>query len=218
MSKSNVPNRSDEYWDPPSDLSDNEDAFTPDASVPFYTLPPDVVIHICRFLDVDSLLALYATSRFFKRIFDLDRDHFFWCFVCHREGLWDSRLFGIGEDEIVPSGYKGDLMRIFPIQMKGLRKVFLQGMQMRRNLCSGNFRGWRIFANERLPITPISPDQDVLEMEKSMGVIKKMEKDDIVKVDWEVDYTTMVVFHHNRSSNRVNIWVYDFDFNEDPKL
>ncbi len=29
-------------------------------------------------------------------------------------------------------------------------------------------------------------------MEKSMGVVNKMEKDDIVKVDWDVYYTTMV--------------------------
>jgi hypothetical protein len=29
-------------------------------------------------------------------------------------------------------------------------------------------------------------------MEKSMGVVNKMEKDDIIKVDWEDDYTTMV--------------------------
>ena len=39
-------------------------------------------------------------------------------------------------------------------------KVYLKGLQMRRNIVHGNFEGWRIYANSQVPVTKLSPDLD----------------------------------------------------------
>ena len=39
-------------------------------------------------------------------------------------------------------------------------KVYLKGLQMRRNIVHGNFEGWRVYANSQVPVTKLSPDLD----------------------------------------------------------
>ena len=39
-------------------------------------------------------------------------------------------------------------------------KVYLRGLQMRRNIVHANFEGWRIYANSNVPVSKITPDLD----------------------------------------------------------
>ena len=40
-------------------------------------------------------------------------------------------------------------------------KVYLRGLQMRRNIVDANFEGWRIYANTQVPVTRLIPDLDI---------------------------------------------------------
>ena len=39
-------------------------------------------------------------------------------------------------------------------------RVYLKGLQMRRNIVHANFEGWRIYANSQVPVTKLNPDLD----------------------------------------------------------
>ena len=39
-------------------------------------------------------------------------------------------------------------------------KVYLRGLQMRRNIVHANFEAWRIYANSNVPVSKITPDLD----------------------------------------------------------
>ena len=39
-------------------------------------------------------------------------------------------------------------------------KVYLRGLQMRKNIVKANFEGWRIYANSQVPVTKLTPDLD----------------------------------------------------------
>ena len=39
-------------------------------------------------------------------------------------------------------------------------KVYLRGLQMRKNIVQSNFEGWRIYANTQVPVTRLTPDLD----------------------------------------------------------
>ena len=40
-------------------------------------------------------------------------------------------------------------------------KVYLRGLQMRRNIVKANYEGWRIYANSQVPVTKLTPDLDL---------------------------------------------------------
>ena len=77
-------------------------------------------------------------------------------------------------------------------------KMFKRGLHMRKNILKSNFRGWRIFANENVPIEPIDGSTDLSELKKSMGVFPKLSANDDIKVDWNEKY--LVMFHFFRSA------------------
>ena len=52
-------------------------------------------------------------------------------------------------------------MRVFPdADRPEHKKVFRRGLHMRRNILKMNFRGWRLFANQNVPIADIEADCD----------------------------------------------------------
>ncbi len=46
-------------------------------------------------------------------------------------------------------------------------------------------QAWRIFANEQVPISQISPETDVLALKKMMQEVPKLATNDDIKVDWD---------------------------------
>ena len=82
-------------------------------------------------------------------------------------------------------GFSGQRMQISTGKMCDWRKIYLRGLQMRRNILEGNFEGWRLFANLNVPIVKMSPIQDLLKLKKLMGDVHKLSANDDLKIDWD---------------------------------
>ena len=72
--------------------------------------------------------------------------------MCQKEELANYECLLDKENEasedLTKVGWTGKPMRIRPPDdYEQWRKVYLRGLEMRRNIISGNFEGWRIYAN-----------------------------------------------------------------------
>ena len=99
----------------------------------------------------------------------------------------------VGAQDLV--GVKGLPLRI---NLEGVthKKIFQRGIHMRKNLLSGNYRGWRAYANQNAPLLEITDDTDLSRVKKEMGYVPKMMANDDIKVDWDDKY--LVIFHFLR--------------------
>ena len=83
----------------------------------------------------------------------------FWKLVCQKEELANYECLtdkenqgrnaeGLNSLGLPKVGWAGKPMRIRPPDdYEPWRKVYLRGLQMRRNIISSNYEGWRIYAN-----------------------------------------------------------------------
>jgi hypothetical protein len=92
------------------------------------------------------------------------------------------------EDSTEKIGFAGHRMQISTDKICDWRKIYLRGLQMRRNILEANFEGWRLFANLNLPIVKMSPNQDLLQLKKLMGDVPKLSANDDLKIDWDEKY------------------------------
>ena len=102
-----------------------------------------------------------------------------------------------------------------PDDYESWRKVYLRGLEMRRNIISGNFEGWRIYANSEVPVVKLTPDLDLNEVKKDMGEFAKLSVNDDLKIDW--DDKMLVVFHFFRSEGEsctIRVW----DIEHEPRF
>ena len=144
----------------------------------------------------------------------------FWKLVCQKEELanYECLLDKENEEDSVPSkvGWTGKPMRIRPPDdYESWRKVYLRGLEMRRNIISGNFEGWRIYANSEVPVVKLTPDLDLNEVKKDMGEFAKLSVNDDLKIDW--DDKMLVVFHFFRSEGEsctIRVW----DIEHEPRF
>ena len=94
-------------------------------------------------------------------------------------------------------GFTGRPMRTeLPDDAVYWRKVFLRGVQMRRNIVNGNYEGYRIYANSDCPVAKLTPDLDLSQVKRDMGNYPKLSLNDDLKIDWNEQY--LVVFHFVR--------------------
>ena len=71
-------------------------------------------------------------------------------------------------------------------------KVYLKGLQMRRNIVHGNFEGWRIYANSQVPVTKLSPDLDFNTDVKQVLQCSLSKKESYFKIYGTYSYFTNV--------------------------
>jgi len=110
------------------------------------------------------------------------------------------------------TGYAGLPMRVDPDSETNVhwRKVFLRGLQMRRNISKANFEGWRIYANSDMPLTRLTPELDFNGVKQKMGNFPKLSMNDDLKIDWNEQY--LVVFHFvRRDGETCTIRVWDIE-------
>ena len=95
-------------------------------------------------------------------------------------------------------------------------KVYLKGIQMRRNIVDANFEGWRIYANTQVPVTRLKPDLDLnSEVKQRMMNYPKLSVNDDLKIDWDDHH--LVVFHFFRGDGEsctIRVW----DIENEPKF
>ena len=115
------------------------------SSTTILSLDLDVVLHLAKYLDGSTLISLYRSCHYFYDM--LRHSGTFWKFVCTREELANyETLAGDRENETLEDlnkiGWAGKPMRIKPPDdYEHWRKVYLRGLQMRRNIISSNFEG-----------------------------------------------------------------------------
>jgi len=189
------------------------------SSTTILSLDLDVVLHLAKYLDGSTLISLYRSCHYFYDM--LRHSGTFWKFVCTREELANyETLAGDRENETLEDlnkiGWAGKPMRIKPPDdYEHWRKVYLRGLQMRRNIISSNFEGWRIYANTRKPVAKLTPDLDLNEVKEDMGDFAKLSVNDDLKIDW--DDKKLVVFHFFRSEGEsctIHVW----DIEHEPRF
>ena len=120
---------------------------------------------------------------------------------------------GNSKDEFCPStppgvssfdkvGWAGKPMRVRTSKdLPKWRRIFLRGLQMRRNICAGNWEGWRIYANDNVPVVKLDPELNFNRVKRKMGPFPKLSQNDDLKIDWDEKH--LVVFHFYRRYERV---------------
>lgn len=177
------------------------------------SLGVDLVLHLAQYLDVRSLLSLYRTCHYFYDM--LRHSSTFWRYVCIKDELANyDCLNNSDDDELL--GWSGKPMRVRPPEdYEHWRKIYLRGLQMRKNIVKSNFQGWRIYANSRVPVAKLTPDLDLNEIKKQMGEFDKLSVNDDIKIDW--DDKQLVVFHFFRyegESCTIRVW----DIENEPRF
>eukprot|EP00095_Tigriopus_kingsejongensis_P000696 snap_masked-scaffold58_size443543-processed-gene-2.4 protein:Tk00696 transcript:snap_masked-scaffold58_size443543-processed-gene-2.4-mRNA-1 annotation:"probable e3 ubiquitin ligase complex scf subunit sconb-like" len=197
------------------------------SNVQITDLPQEVVLHIGSYLDSVSLLAIFQTNQWFNHMFANCNPY--WKLICAREELANYHcLLSDEEDEDSGSrpstahlpplkvGWSGRPMRVSPNrEYPYWRRVFLKGLQMRRNIWQSNYEGWRIYANANVPVTKLTPDLDLNRVKTRMGNFPKLSENDDLKIDWDDKY--LVVFHFFRGEGEscaIQLW----DIAEEPKF
>ena len=130
------------------------------SSTTILSLGVDVILFLSRYLDGTSLINLYRSCHYFYDM--LRHSGTFWKFVCQREELANYECLADNQndsnlEEMNKLGWAGKPMRVkVPDDYEHWRKIYLRGLQMRRNIVSSNFEGWRIYANTRKPLAKVS--------------------------------------------------------------
>ncbi len=185
-------------------------------------MPQEIILHIGGFLDSESLLAMLRTC---KWMYGLLKDcNPYWKAICTREELANYQCLLVDEEESQKEGegkaskvgWRGTQMRCRPpSDLPSWRRVFLKGLQMRRNIWQSNYEGWRMYANSSVPVVKLSPDLDLNEVKRQMGDYPKLSENDDLKIDW--DERHLVVFHFFRGEGEsctIRVW----DIAEEPRF
>jgi hypothetical protein len=185
------------------------------------SLGVDPILHLAKYLDASSLISLYRSCHYFYDM--LRHSGTFWKLVCQKEELVNYECLQDKENQSPEGsaqntkiGWAGKPMRIRPPDdYEPWRKVYLRGLQMRRNIISSNYEGWRIYANSDQPVAKLTPDLDLNEVKKDMGDFAKLSVNDDLKIDW--DDKQLVVFHFFRSEGEsctIRVW----DIENEPRF
>jgi len=189
-------------------------------STSILSLDLDVVLHLAKYLDGSALINLYRSCRYFYDM--LRHSGSFWKLVCLSEDITNYECLGdkINQEanaaDLNKVGWAGKPMRVkVPDDYDHWRKVYLRALQMRKNIITSNFEGWRIYANTRKPVAKLTPDLDLNEVKKDMGDFAKLSVNDDLKIDW--DDKKLVVFHFFRSEGEsctIHVW----DIEREPRF
>ena len=145
----------------------------------------------------------------------------FWRLVCQKEELVNYECLSDAQNPptdpgLNKIGWTGKPMRMRPPDdYDPWRKMYLRGLQMRRNIVTSNFEAWRIYANSDVPVVKLTPDLDLNEVKKDMGDFAKLSVNDDLKIDW--DDKQLVVFHFFRSEGEsctIRVW----DIGDEPRF
>ena len=186
------------------------------------SLPEEMLVRICQYLDSSSMFNLLITCKWMYEI--LGGSNPFWKVICTKEELVGYSCINAAnndEDEANPNreekiGWTGKPMRIKPpAEYPPMRKVFARGLQMRRNIWQSNYEGYRIYANTNTPVVKLNPDLDMNHVKAEMGTFPKLSDNDDLKYDWDDKH--LVVFHFFRGETEsctIRLW----DISEVPEF
>jgi hypothetical protein len=178
------------------------------------TLPLEVLLHVCSFLDSRSLLALFCSSRWFQYMFK--NANSYWRFLCTWEELANYQCLLAEDRDPAKVGWRGWPMHAAPPpDDPSWRRVFLKGLQMRKNIWQSNYEGWRLYANSRQPVVKLTPDLDMNRVKTNMGEYPGLTENDDLKIDWDEKH--LVVFHFFRGEGEscvIRLW----DISDEPRF
>ena len=179
----------------------------------------DPILHLAQYLDASSLISLYRSCHHFYDM--LRHSGSFWKLVCQKEELVNYECLSDAQNPptdpgLNKIGWTGKPMRMRPPDdYDSWRKMYLRGLQMRRNIVTSNYEAWRIYANTDVPVVKLTPDLDLNEVKKDMGDFAKLSVNDDLKIDW--DDKQLVVFHFFRSEGEsctIRVW----DIGDEPRF
>lgn len=183
----------------------------------FLYLPTEIILHICKYLLASDLLALSQTCSRFKNIInDCDK---FWEKLCKDEDLINWSNLQSDDDSKEICGFNGIPLRLSleDETWSKHKKIYKRGLKMKKNIINSNYRGYRIYANESLPISQILADSDIFEIKKSLGDYPILDDKDNIVVEWNEQYLVVFkIFNSNENGDATKIWVYDIKQN--PKI
>jgi len=187
----------------------------------FDILNSDILEYIASFLGTASALALYRSSRGIMN--KLIQCPGFWKALCKKENFHTVyALKKDDEDGIERVSWAGNpLHGVEPREDSTLwYKVFMRGLQMRRNVCSGNYEWWRLFMTdeENLPVKKMTKDTTFRELRSihRRSCFNKPERRIEITYEFNEDY--FVTIQQTSSMQFKDIFVYKWDHLQNPKF
>jgi len=171
-----------------------------------YSIPEELILLFVEQMDVESALAFFRTCKhFYLMLRDCDT---FWRILSHKYDICIPTCL-----ETLPQqklGYAGKQMypdREDEVGLSTWAKIWKRGIQMRRNIASSNFHGWRLFSNSSCPLVELEPDLDLNRLKQNLQNFPRLSKNDDLKLDWDEKY--LVVFHLQRGDTEsctIRLW------------
>jgi len=120
------------------------------------------------------------------------------------------------------TSFTGDRLHCVTIPSKASywRKVWLRGLQMRRNVCQGRFEMWRLFMTDKdhLPVKKMTAKTTHRELRSAHRSSKYNTRERQVRISryWTEEY--MIVMQYNEDSAINDLFVWEWDECQNPKF
>ena len=197
----------------------NVEAHEPAPSI--FTLPQDVILLLIDFLDLESALSFLRTCKWFNRMLEMCDS--FWKkmsfktefahYVCLKNDPHTRQIGWEGQEMHID--WKKDHLQKFRTSGEW-RKTWRRGIQMRRNIVTGNYQSWRLFSNTECPITELTLGWEMDHIEHRLANSHKMSVYDNIKVTWDKKH--MVLFHFFRRTWGESCTIRLWDIENEPKF
>jgi len=173
---------------------------------------------ISKFLDNKSALNLYQTSKSINRKLQMCVN--FWKRLCKNENFDEKKAlhenYDENEDEAQRMSWSGKKLHDVKISDDSTfwHKVFLRGIEMRRNILSGKFEMWRLFMmdQESLPVKKMSKETTQRELRSQHRNSAFNDHRRRVKIHshcWNKDFMIVSQFTENQAFNDIFIWAWN---------
>lgn len=188
-----------------------EDDMTNVEESKFPILNSDILEHIASYLDTDSALALYRSSN--ETMQKLSPCIGFWKSLCKMENFHEytslKREDADGDERLSWSGGKFHDV-VIPEQATLWQKIFMKGIQMRRNICTGNYELWRLFMTDKesLPVKKMSKETTCRELRVCHRKSPFNDQKRRVRINryWNEEFLVAIQHKMDHSFNDIFVW------------
>jgi len=183
-------------------------------------LTPDCLELISCFLDTKSALSLYQTSKSIN--LKLQGCVHFWKHLCKNENFDEYNALKnknnddeAGEEETPRMSWSGEKFHDVQTAEDSTfwHRVFLRGIEMRRNIVNGKFEMWRLFMTdpESLPVKRMSKDTSFRELRSQHRNSPFNDHRRRVRIHryWNEDYLIAIQHTVNHAFNDIFVWSWN---------
>jgi len=182
-------------------------------SVALCSLPHTCLEVIACHLDSPSALALYRVSRTIRD--KLRTAAAFWKCLCRRENFQEFHSLLKEEPTGAPRlSWTGEVLHgKMQEEASHWHRVYLRGVEMRKNVCRGNFQLWRLFMTDKdsLPVKEMTEQTSFRELRSRHRGSEVLDQGRRVRVQryWNESYLAVIQHSNHRQCNDIFVWKWE---------